>query len=509
MADKYNFAAFFDFLGGQNSAAAPDNLRDDEMQNIENFDPIIRGALKNRPGTAEVAWDFSLEYLNYKIDRIAEYPKTNGTILELILTNGNLYLKGYTTPLLSAVGTHMDTTVYQDKIYILINSKYYVFDGTTIAEVTKAVVTDNNLTTIAKCKYIVSRGEKIYASGNPDAPTALYYSQVGDPTYFKTGDFQVFANSGDGDAISGLHEYQSTLIVFKSKGLWKYEGVSAAVDAQFTRLNAESGTKAYRTIRDIGNFVFFLGVDGVYAIKTTQTGVVVTEKVTSAVSNLFTNVQYAASWHNSSAVAAVYEGKYVLSYSIASITPTVNTEVMVCHMSAGLEKGMTPWTRYKGLSISEMLKSIDGTLYMGDATRQEIFKFDPTKLSDRGTQMNYKLVTKDYDLDSPVRLKKIKRGWLIFRQYEEFESTIDMSIVVDYTTKLFQDQTATESLVWDKGTWGVNKWGWIDTFTLPFRIGKKGIRARAEITAYSTDDFENEIFIYGFAFMYRTKKPYK
>lgn len=509
MASATSYKAYFSFVSGQNSSAAPDNLKDDEMREITNFDIIVRGALRGRDGTVADNWGFTTGQLNVPIDRIVEFPRINGTITRLILSNNNLYKDGNTTPLLTGVGAHMASTVYQDKVYILLNNKYYVYDGTTIAEVTKSGVTDNNLPEIAKCKYILAKGEKIYAAGNPDSPTALYYSQVGDPAYFKTGDFRIFANSGDGDAISGLHEYQNTVLVFKSRGIWKYEGVSAAVDAQFTRLNAESGTRSHRTIQNVQNFVFFLGTDGVYALKTTQTGVIVTEKVSTMLDNLMAKVQHTDSWWLDSAVAKVVDGKYILSYSKDPLNKTKNTEAAVCHVATGLESGITPWTTYTGLYIADMLSSINGTVYMTDSRKQEIFHFDETVHSDRGMAIEYRLASKDYDLDSPIHIKKVKKGWLIFRQFEEFESTINLGVVVDYTEKDFENKSLLDSLAWSVGMFGIHRWGWIDAVTLPIKISKKGIRVRMEMSATSDNTFKNEIFMYGFAFEFKTKRPYK
>lgn len=510
MASKnVGYKAYFSFISGQNSSAAPDNLKDDEMREIRNFDIILRGALMSRPGTAADELGFITTPGTAQIDRIAIYPRLSGTVTKLILTGGNLYKEGSTTPLLSTVGNHMAHTVYQDKLYILLNAKYYVYDGTTIAEVTKAVVTDNNLPEIAKCKYIIAKGEKIYAAGNPDSPTALYYSQVGDPAYFKTGDFRIFANSGDGDAISGLHEFQNAVLVFKARGIWKYEGVSAAADAQFSKLSAESGTRSHRTIKNVLNYVFFLGTDGVYALKTTNLGVIVTEKVSSMIDDVLGQVQHTDSWWLDSAVAEMVDGKYILAFSIDPANKTKNTEVAVCHVATGNESNVTPWTMYDGLGIACMATSIQGVTYMGDSNGQLVYHFDKAVLSDRGADIMYKLISKDYDLDSPIHVKKIKRGWLIFRQYAGYESSVSLSIVVDYAARYYQDQGLVDSLVFDTGEFDVHKWGWIDTVTLPVKIGKKGIRARVEVDAYSDDTFENEIFLYGFAYEYKTKKPYK
>lgn len=509
MASNLGYKAYFSFTSGQNSSAAPDNLKDDEMREIRNFDIILRGALMGRPGTVADDLGFVTTPSTAQIDRIAIFPRMNGTSKTLILTGGNLYVDGSTTALLTSVGSHMVWTIYQDKLYLILNDKYYVYDGTTIAEVTKADVTDNNLPEIAKCKYMLTKGERIYAAGNPDSPTALYYSQVGDPTYFKTGDFRIFANSGDGDAISGLHEFQNAVIVFKARGIWKYEGVSAALDGQFTKLMAETGTRSHRTIKNVMNFVFFLGDDGVYALKTTQLGTIVTEKVSSMIDDVLSQIQHTDTWWLDSANAEVIDGKYVLAFSKDPANKSKNTEVAVCHVATGIESNVTPWTMYDGLGISCMAAAITDVVYLGDSAGQHIFHFDKTKLDDRGVDIQYKLVSKDYDLDSPIHVKKIRRGWLIFRQYQDQASIINLAVVVDYAEKLFEDKDVADSLVWDKGSYGTHRWGWIDTVTLPIKIGKKGIRARMEVVASSGPTFQNEIFMYGFAFEYKTKKPYK
>jgi hypothetical protein len=130
-------------------------------------------------------------------------------------------------------------------------------------------------------------------------------------------------------------------------------------------------------------------------------------------------------------------------------------------------------------------------------------------MSDRGAQITYHISGKDYDLGSPIHKKKIRYSWLIFRQYEQFETTIDLSAVVDYTSRFYEDKSMAESMIWDKSDWSEGKWDWIDTATLPVKISKKGLRCRIEATGHSDDTFQNEIFLYGFAFEYKTKKPTK
>ena len=282
------FKAYFQFIGGQNSSAAPDNLADNEVRLAENLDVVVRGALKRRPGTVPVDWACFENVADTPIDRFAEFSTATGTLVQLALAGGNLYVRSSETPILATAGRTMDYTVYNNKLYMLIKDSYYVYDGTTIAEVTgPAGASDNNLATIKKCKYIEARADRVYCSGNPDAPNALYFSQIGDPTYFKTGAFIVQAASGDGDVITGLREFNEALLVFKKRAIWAWFGYNVVSDVEFTKLSVHTGTQAYRTIQNVGNTLFFLGDDGVYAMRGTYSGSLATDKITTAIDDEF------------------------------------------------------------------------------------------------------------------------------------------------------------------------------------------------------------------------------
>ena len=64
-------------------------------------------------------------------------------------------------------------------------------------------------------------------------------------------------------------------------------------------------------------------------------------------------------------------------------------------------------------------------------------------------------------------------------------------------------------MVWDKGEWGIDRWGWIDTVLKPLKLGAKGIRCAITITGECTSSNRNRMFLYGVAFMFKAKKPYK
>lgn len=509
---NWEFKSYFEFTGGQNSSAAPDNIGDNELRWAVNIDILARGALKLRDGSSAIAWDCLAGLSAIKIDRTAEFSTTAGVLKQLVLANGNLYLRTSTTPLLTGCGNHMSATVYNNKLYLLIKNSYYVYDGTTIVEVTNAE-TDSMLATVKKCKYITVRADRVFAAGNPDAPNTLYYSQVGDPTYFKAGQFLLQAASADGDAITGLREFNEALLVFKARGIWAWTGYTITTDVKFTRLNVHTGTRAERTICNVGTMLYYLGSDGVYAMKNVYTGTIDTVKVSGSIDDLFQGVHNTANAYENTACAIFHEDKYMLSFcretGEVGQDMTINNATVVCHTAAS---NGTAWTQYLGRYFRDALNSVDGTLYYAHEENTAFWKFDKTKYTDEGADILWAIRFKDYDMGSPVHLKKFKRGWAALNQQTLADTTVTAKVYVDYDIRTCVEDVeiqVDESLIWDAGLWGTHKWGWIDTVTRSFEISSKGMRVGLEISGVTNETLKNMMFMYGIAFMYKMKKPYK
>jgi len=506
------FKAYYEWLGGQNSSAAPDNLSDDELRRLINFDVRVRGSIKTRVGTSTVAWVATAGLSGVKIDRTAEFATVSGTLVQVVLAGNALYNRASATPILASAGYTMSTTVYNNKMYLMIKGSYYTYDGTTITEITNAQG-DSMLSTIKSCKYIEARADRIFCSGNPAAPNTLYYSQVGDPTYFKSGQFMVQAASDDGDCITGLREFNEALLVFKARGVWAWFGYSIATDVRFVKLNVHTGTSAERTIKNVGVMLFYLGEDGVYAMTGTYSGSISTSKVSISVDDKFKKLHKATNAYESTACAVYTDGKYYISYcsetGVVGQDMTINNMVMVCHADVDMKR--LPWTEYQGIAFRDTLPSSDGTVYYANATTPVFWKFDDSKYGDMGSNMVFHLSTKAYDLGSPIHNKKIKAGWLTLNQGVVEDTTIDVTVHTDYedTNIVMEDMSADESLVWDYGEWDVARWDWIDTVTKFFKINRKVVRVSIDIDGETNDTTKNMVFLYGTAFMFKMKKPYK
>lgn len=507
---KYN-QAYSTFVDGQNSASAPDNLRDSEVKLAVNFDVISRGSLRVRHGTIACLFPCLTAdgvISSSRITRAMEFSLIDGTLIKLFLIDGKLYRSDSVTPLLTDIGEHVDYAVYNNKLYMLMKNSYYVYDGTTLAEVANTQ-TDSQLDTIKKCKYIEVRADRVYVSGNPEAPNALYYSQVGDPTYFKSGQHVVNAPSSDGDIITGLKEFSNAMLVFKANGIWAWTGYSVTDDIQFNRLNTHTGTRHYRTIQLVNSYLYFLGIDGLYMLKTTYSGALVTEKISMPVDDLFEHVAVKANAYENTGVAIFHLGKYYLAFSDATTSSTgLNNTVVVAHVSDS-DSTQAGFTVYTGVNFSDVLRSGDDKVYFTSAAGNAVFRFSEEAYSDRGAAIDFMLESKDYDMGSSLHIKKFIKAYIWVNQDLISESIMDIGVKVDYATVEFEEINTGESMVWTSDTFDFHKWGWINTVTRALKLSKKGVRACILISGSSTDAIKNRVFIYGMGFTYKIKKLYK
>jgi hypothetical protein len=509
------YKAYLDFSGGQNGDSAPDNVRDTECEFIENFDIITRGGLSSRPGTT-VTCTIGADS-QYPVNRIIEHSKGDGTVKRLSYLNHAIYDNDApSVPLLelSATSTSdLDYARFGDNTYILVDNNFYQYDGVAITAVVPNAETDNIYTSagLKGCKYLEKRGDRMFMTGNPANPSALYVSQTLDPTYFKQGSAVVSTIGDDADMTTGLKEFHGALLVFKPRSIYAWYGYDLATDVQFKKLDVHTGTRAYRTIQNVGDNLFYLGIDGVYALTGTYETVIKSHKISGKVNSEFKKlVNVAPSYYYMNSPCAIYkDGKYMLAYSTDAITKR-NNRIAVFHTDAWnpSESDSEPWTFYKNVNASDMLYSYDDSLLLCSSINNTIFKFDESVTSDFGNAIPYKIVFKNYNLDYPIHQKKIKRGWVVLRQFAEESTQFDLKTTVDYKSvegTVVNHIEGDHSLVYGEGAWGDAYWGWADTITKCFELnGTKGKRVQNSIEG---EVLNNKIFVYGLAYEYKLKKP--
>lgn len=495
----YNFYYLFDFTGGVNTASSIDNLLENELLIAENVELSQRGGFRRRTGISEYA-----NIGSSRIERLIEFEYYDtGTQSrvnkKLALMNGDLIDIDTQTVLTSGLGNHVSFEVFNDKLYILGNGLYKVYDGSTLSDVTNSE-TDSNLDAIKRCKYLVQRGQRFFVAGDPENPNLLYFSEVGDPTYFKTTSI-VKAVTDDGDVITGLKEFHGALLVFKSRAIFAWFGYDPATDVQFQRLNVHTGTKAHRTIQYVGNSLFFLGEDGVYALVGTYKDVISTIKISKNINELVKQINHKEPYEENTPCAVYYDGKYMLSVSTGEDV-NVNDTIYVFHKNLFDTNESESWVVYTGWNISDFLLARDGTLYSASSSTGRIHLHEDI-YNDLGNGIALKMKLKPLSIKAPVHNKKFRRGYVVMKQHENTNSSVNITCTVDYRENS-QTVTPDESLVWDYRNWDEAYWDFTDVVTRKFDIKDKGKRL---IIEFYDDTVDQALEIYGIGIEYKIKKP--
>lgn len=498
----YSIDYIVDFTGGENSASSPDQLLPNQLRVCENVDLSSRGGFKRRTGIEQHS-----DLGSSRIDRLFEFEYSSGgvrVLKQLALTNNQLVDMSTGSVVQSGLDGHLDYEVYKNKLYFLSNSKYYVYDGSSCAEVTNANG-DSNLSNIKKCRFVKQRGERFFAAGNPDDPNALYFSEIGDPTYWKVISV-IQAITDDGDIITGLTEFHGSLLAFKSRYVYAWFGYDPENDVQFVRVNVHTGTRAYRTIQRVRDMLFYLGSDGIYSLRGLEVDYISSKKESKNIQPRVDKILHTSEYHLDTACAVYENGKYLLSI------PTTNSAqcdtILVCFTDIADETSAVvyPWGVYTGLNINSFLNSLDGYLYSGSSNTDGLVHKHTEVYSDLGSGIDVYVETKPLgqtEQGGYIKNKKYRRGFAAMQQLSATNSTATITAVVDYV-KVPSTLTADESMAWGRN-WGL-KWGFIDLVTRRFDIKRKGLRMAIVIEDATAG---NSLSIYGFAVEYKIKKPNK
>jgi hypothetical protein len=401
---------------------------------------------------------------------------------------------------------HLSYSVYKNKVYIISNGKYQVYDGTTLADVVSDVTGggDGNIVKIRKCKYLIQRQNRFFACGNPDEPNALYFSELGKPAGWRVADV-INALTDDADKITGLAVYHGSLLVFKARTIYAWFGYTPTVDAEFVRLNVHTGTKAHRSIVNVGNLLFYLGEDGVYAMFGTFKDVISTKKISKNITPVLEDIQYNDTHYYNHITAIYTNGTYKLSVPTDADNPLQNNLTLVIKADMmEFEQDIYPWVIYTGWNINAFLDSFDGNLYSYSSTTGRIHLHEDI-YNDLGSAIEILAELPPMSFNFPVHVKKFRRGYVALRQNEDTLSGLTITAIVDYREREAEVNGA-DSLIYEEREWDLYRWDWTDLVTRRFNIKNKGKRLTLII---EDDSLDEQLTVYGFGVEYKLRRPSK
>lgn len=364
---------------------------------------------------------------------------------------------------------------------------------------------ENDLTPIKRCKYIIwhPTTARFFVAGDSEDPSALYFSETGDPTFFK-GTSILYPGTADGD-ITALTNIGKSVLVGYENGWRSFTAgtdIDIAADSTFTKLPVPIGTASNNSVVLAPHSLIFLHKTGFYrmdmAIINNDSNVILQN--TSLLQNLSRQrVELTInSIQNLANVKMVYhDNKVYMAYSDDATTPNVNNKVLVYDLE------QNGFARYSGWQVNWFLSTAkDGTLSFG--SKNYILKpFNGENDIDTDTgndiAVNGHVKLKPYSLGGKGEefIKKyVNKIFYSAQQQTTDNQDVNIKINSDYSNQDY-DVTFNESLIWGR-LWGLT-WGFNEIITREARINRGALRHQLEFT---TDDTNNSVFIYAVGFDY-------
>jgi hypothetical protein len=302
---------FSDFHGGLNTKTAPYGLRNDQARDVLNVVSTQSGAIRKRDGCtafaspgAGVTGLFPVDIPNkrllvqsgtsiWRVD-----PAAAVTALAALPSGGRWEwvqapAQGGQGPVYGGNGT--------DRRY---------FDGANHGAWTATSGT------VPPCKFFVYAGNRIFAAGDPNFPSRLYWCDIQNPRVWLVEDVEDF-DAFDGGSITGLGTLGPYVLVFKERKIFRVYDLD---DGANVRIADNVGTPAHRSIVETPGGTFFLGLDGIYRVQPDGTTV---ERMSDLVAPTVASI---AAAHRSEAAGAYHENHYYLSF--ASSVAVVNDRTL-------------------------------------------------------------------------------------------------------------------------------------------------------------------------------------
>jgi len=508
--------SYYDFRGGLNTDAAPDNLMDNELVQADNIDLLERGGIAKRKGYIR------LNNVSYggQVEQIFEWPRDNGEVwlMAVVDVAGTPRLfrvredQGYRLEEVARLASpRVGYFFLQDKLYFVDGASYRVWDGETVQDVPnyepeppedeeqpeEPVISD--LTPIRRCRFLVRHPNsyRIFAAGDPENASALYYSEPNEPGFFKKVSV-LHPTTGDGP-VQNIVAFGDALLVFYRHSVWAWRGLDPEEDATWIKLPTGVGTDAPYSIALTPGSLTFFGQSGIYALSPAVLDMNVTIEPTEGLILNFAANKVEALLRQiriPERAVAVFDSnnqRYMLAYGEGE-DAVRNNRILVFDWT------LRAFTRYTNLFVNDFCYRLNGDLLA--ATNGYILKMN-TGYNDHNQPIEMRVRTKQFNLDHPFHKKNLLRLYIGFRQPEQGTSLLTLRLYVDDILRGEIIEAALyENFVWGESKWG-DIWGYRSTVTTRTRIYGSGHRVQVEFFNAQPDD---PTTIYGIAFEFRPKR---
>jgi len=321
-------------------------------------------------------------------------------------------------------------------------------------------INDNNLAPIKKCTMFIvhTASYRVFATGNPD-DNAVFYSEIGNPTYFKSDYNRVYGENRYGKPTAMMQLSESILVSYEN-GWYVWSGINALEDARWKPLNLPYGCMSPRSIALTPHSFVYLGKDGLYNVSVSILnsdlvliqGNEVIKKITgSRVDNTIASID-----SKEDCVGYFRNNVYYLAYNTDK--DEGNTRVLK------FEWETKSFTENTGWKVNAWFEDGYGFYFASTnyLMQVDVGICDVDAETGEDKAINLHIKTKEYHFGNPFVNKVVRLVGIIFKQTTTVsEIDADCRIIMGYNDHIFEYNLNTvdvsESLVWGRN-WG-RIWG--------------------------------------------------
>jgi len=378
--------------------------------------------------------------------------------------------------------------------------------GGFIDVVINGVDDDNQINEVRKCERIIlhTKSARYVASGNPDKPTTIYFSEPNQINYWKEFN-ELIPTSSDG-VVKAMFNIVSSVVVSYNHTWWEYSGTNPATNAEWRQLPIPFGCEAEWTVRilDYYNFIY-LAKDGLYVVSTnilTQEGVPTQDSnALRNVSALKVNNTINAITDKSKCVATFDNDTYYMAYNDDETIPRNNK--VLCYFTY-----FKAYTKHTGIYVNDFLATASGEIEIASknfSLKTNSSVFLDVDIETGGTKpIHLKLASTKLTFGFIEERKWFEKMFIHFVQVEsQQDADVDIKVAINNSEKNFSNLTITPSLVWGK-SWGA-LWGFQELLYYFAYIRRRGTWIKWEI---ETDSTGSDIQFYGVTFLFKKLRAF-
>jgi len=345
---------------------------------------------------------------------------------------------------------------------------------------------DNAIEEVRKCNRIIlhSKSLRYVASGNPDNPTAIYFSEPGQITYWKETNVLI-PTSSDGE-VRAMFNIANSVIVSYNRSWWEYAGLEPATDGTWKQLPIPFGCESEWTIKILGSYNFiYLAKDGLQVVSANilnQEGVptqntdalknVTDGKVDNTIASIVDKKQ---------CVAEYADDVYYLAYN-DDPDETFNNKILCFYTEFG------SFTKYTGVVVNDFLLNSDGVLEIASKNFNLLTDSEDYYDIDVETGLTKPIVpiieSVEMTFGAIENPKFFEKAFIHFVQtIDETTALVDIDVTIGGSTQAFDNVDIAPSLVWGRN-WG-SLWGFEPLYYYFAYLRRKGVWIKYRITSNS------------------------